>query len=174
APPACAGAGDGVRAARRCAARAPRAWCRRAGAAGVAGPSSELRADAQADGERRVRIVQPARDVQAQRPHRRAPARTDANAGVPVGRGAVEGAAAVDEHRRAPVAEEIALIFDTGGEHVARAGGQVAGLAQVAVFVALVAGQARADLAPFVAADAALAAGVEAQARRHVDQGAGP
>src|SRR5690606_4808198 len=138
----------------------------RAGAAGVAGPSSELRADAQADGERRVRIVQPAGDVQPQRPHRRTPARADANAGMPVGRGAVEGAAAVDEHRRAPVAQEVALVLDAGGDHVARAGGQVAGLAQVAVLVALVAGQARAHFAPFVAADAAVAAGVEAQAGR--------
>src|SRR5690606_34817209 len=104
----------------------------------------------------------------------RAPACTDAHAGMPVGRAAVEGAAAVDEHRRAPVAEEIALVFRAGSDHVARAGGEVADLAQAAVLVLLIAGQSRADLAPFVAADAAVAAGIEAQARRHVDQGAGP
>src|SRR5690606_3158209 len=118
--------------------------------------------DAQANRERRVRIVQPARDVDLDRAHRRAPACTDAHAGMPVGRAAVEGAAAVDEHRRAPVAEEIALVFRAGGDHVARAGGEVADLAQAAVLVLFVAGQSRADLAPFVAADAAVAAGIEA------------
>src|SRR5690606_42139290 len=76
---------------------------------------------------------------------------------------AVERTAAVDEHRRAEVAEEIALELDAGGQHVLCAG-------RVQAFFGI---DARADLAPFVAADAAIAAGIEAQAGRHVDQRAG-
>src|SRR3546814_1305664 len=41
------------------------------------GAMSELRPDAQADGERRVGVVEPARDVEAQRPYRRFPAHAD-------------------------------------------------------------------------------------------------
>src|SRR3546814_2199766 len=79
---------------------------------------SELRPDAQADGERRVGVVEPARDVEAQRPYRRSPAHADAHAGMPVRFGAVEGAAAVDEHRAAPALREVALELDAGGDHV--------------------------------------------------------
>src|SRR3546814_19926957 len=63
------------------------------------GAMSELRPDAQADGERRVGMVEPACDVEAQRPYRRFPAHADAHAGMPVRFGAVEGAAAVAAHR---------------------------------------------------------------------------
>src|SRR3546814_3389229 len=48
------------------------------------GAMSELRPDAQADGERRVGMVEPACDVEAQRPYRRFPAHADAHAGMPV------------------------------------------------------------------------------------------
>src|SRR3546814_1217272 len=71
------------------------------------GAMSELRPDAQADGERRVGVVEPARDVEAQRPYWRFPAHADAHAGMPVRFGAVEGAAAVDEHRAAPALREV-------------------------------------------------------------------
>src|SRR3546814_20451242 len=79
---------------------------------------SELRPDAQADGERRVGVVEPARDVEAQRPYRRFPAHADAHAGMPVRFGAVDGAAAVDEHRAAPALREVAPELDAGGAHV--------------------------------------------------------
>src|SRR3546814_18920933 len=72
---------------------------------------------------------------------------------MPVCFGAVEGAAAVDEHRAAPALREVALELDAGGDHVLGADREVA--------------DARADFAPFVAADAAVAAGVEAQGWRH-------
>src|SRR3546814_16190489 len=64
------------------------------------GAMSELRPDAQADGERRVGMVEPACDVEAQRPYRRFQAHADANAAMPVRFGAVEGAAAVGEQDR--------------------------------------------------------------------------
>src|SRR3546814_7536991 len=92
-------------------------------------------------------VVESARDVEAQRPYRRFPAHADAHAGMPVRFGAVEGAAAVDEHRAAPALREVALELDAGGDHVLGADREVA--------------DARADLAPLVAADAAVAAGVE-------------
>src|SRR3546814_10228270 len=80
--------------------------------------------------------------VEAQRPYRRFPAHADAHAGMPVRFGAVEGAAAVDEHRAAPALREVALELDAGGDHVLGADREVA--------------DARADLAPLVAADAAV------------------
>src|SRR3546814_720291 len=97
--------------------------------------------------------------VEAQRPYRRFPAHADAHAGMPVRFGAVEGAAAVDEHRAAPALREVALEPDAGGDHVLGADREVA--------------DARADLAPLVAADAAVAAGVEAQGWRHRGQRVG-
>src|SRR3546814_15411129 len=75
---------------------------------------------------------------------------------MPVRFGAVEGAAAVDEHRAAPALREVALELDAGSDHVLGADREVA--------------DARADLAPLVAADAAVAAGVEAQGWRHRGQ----
>src|SRR3546814_18362937 len=87
--------------------------------------------------------------VEAQRPYRRSPAHADAHAGMPVRFGAVEGAAAVDEHRAAPALREVALELDAGGDHVLGADREVA--------------DARADFAPLVAADAAVA---RSEARR--------
>src|SRR3546814_1291399 len=78
---------------------------------------------------------------------------------MPVRFGAVEGAAAVDEHRAAPALREVALELDAGSDHVLGADREVA--------------DARADLAPLVAADAAVAAGVEAQGWRHRGQRVG-
>src|SRR3546814_7086751 len=104
-------------------------------------------------------MVEPACDVEAQRPYRRFPAHADAHAGMPVRFGAVEGAAAVDEHRAAPALREVALELDAGGDHVLGTDREVA--------------DARADLAPLVAADAAVAAGVEAQGWRHRGQRVG-
>src|SRR3546814_19605816 len=75
---------------------------------------------------------------------------------MPVRFGAVEGAAAVDEHRAAPALREVALELDAGGHHVLGADREVA--------------DARADFAPLVAAAAAVAAGVEAQVCRHRGQ----
>src|SRR5690606_1933180 len=152
--PGPAAVGDDVRAARRCGVRVPRAGPR------ADRPWLELRAEAEAEGERRARIVQPARDVQLHRADRRAPAHADADAGVPVGRPAVERAAAVHEHRAAPARVEIALVLAAGGDQVAPADAEVA--------------DPRPDLAVVVAADAARAAGVEAQARRQVGEHVGP
>src|SRR5690606_41851847 len=65
---------------------------------------------------------------------------------------------------RAPgAAAEIALVLHRAGGHPAGAQGEVVRRRR-----------ARADLAPGVAADAAVAAGEEAQARRHRHQVAGP
>src|SRR3546814_14342167 len=102
------------------------------------GAMSELRPDAQADGERRVGVVEPARDVEAQRPYRRSPAHADAHAGMPVCFGAVEGAAAVDEPRAPPALREVALELDPGGAPVLVAARAVA--------------YARPDSSPLVAA----------------------
>src|SRR5690606_14908467 len=118
------------------------------------------RPEAEAEGERRARVIESARDVQPHRTDRRAPAHADADAGVPVGRPAVERAAAVHEHRAAPARIEVALVFATEGDQVAPADAEVA--------------DPRSDLAVVVAADAARATGVEAQARRQVGEHVGP
>src|SRR6476661_2133461 len=78
---------------------------------------------------------------------------------MPVRRASVERAAAVDEHRAAPLRGEVMLELGAGGDDVVRAEAEVA--------------QARPHLAIVVAADAAVAAGVEAQARREVEHGVG-
>src|SRR5690606_2387009 len=141
APAACAAS----RATLRCGARVPPA-------ARLSGrPWLQVRADVDVEGERRTRVVEAARDVHPRRSDWRAPAQADAHAGVPVRR-AVEGAAAVHEHRPAPGVVEVVLVLDAGGDHVLRADAEIA--------------DARADLAVVVAADAAVAAGVEAQAGR--------
>src|SRR5690606_38998737 len=122
-------------------------------------PWSQVRADVEADGERRARVVQAARDIDAHRADRRAPAHADADAGVQVRILAVEGAARVDEDCSAPAFIEVLLELKVGGHHVLRAQPQVA--------------DARPDLAVTVAADAAVAAGIEAQAGRQVEHRAG-
>src|SRR3546814_18447245 len=82
------------------------------------GAMSEPRPDAQADGERRVGVVEPARDVEAQRPYRRFPAHADAHAGMPVRFGAVEGATAGDEQLAAPPSPAVPPELATGGDPI--------------------------------------------------------
>src|SRR3546814_445939 len=77
-----------------------------------------------------------------------------------VRRAPVEGAAAVDEHRAAPAAVEVVLVLHARRHQVARADAEVA--------------DARPDFAIVVATDAAVAAGVEAQARWQVGEHVGP
>src|SRR5690606_5083471 len=89
----------------------------------------------------------------------RAPAHADADAGVPV-RVAVEGAAAIHEQRPAPGVVEVVLVLEAGCDDILGADAEVA--------------DARADLAVVVAADAAVAAGVEAQAGRQLGDLVGP
>src|SRR5690606_18467928 len=141
------------RAARRCGARVPRAGRL------SDRPWLQVRADGDVQGERRTRVVEAARDVHAHPTHRPTPAQADADAGVPVRR-AVEGAAAVHEHRPAPGVVEVVLVLEAGGDHVLCADPEIA--------------DARADLAVVVAADAAVAAGVEAQAGRQLGDFIGP
>src|SRR5690606_13285316 len=157
-----------ARACAPCAVRAaPRSGLRALpgsqGTGTEAGPS-EARPDAEVHGERRVRVIQPARDVQPQRADRCLPAHAGADAGAQRGT-PVEGAAGVGEGGHAPGAVAgVMLLRRACGDDVARAQrGAVVGRVE----------HARSDLAPFVAADAAVAASIEAQARWHVYQRVG-
>ena len=98
------------------------------------------------------------RQVDADRAHRRIPAHADAHAGPPVEIvRVVERAAAVDENRTAPAGVEVVLVLGAGGHHVLGADGEIA----------VVRFHARPDFAVLIAADAAVATGVIAQAGRH-------
>src|SRR5690606_40050826 len=152
----CAAAPAAAGAVRQCVPRAPRGLARPGRAGGTPGPS-EIGPDAEIELERGVGVVQAVGDVEPHRADRRAPANPRPDPGMPV-RLAVEGTAAVHEHRRAPLLGEVALELHAGGGDLLRA--QCVELA-VRPLVA------RADLAPREAADAAVAAAEEAQAGRH-------